>query len=77
MEDFDSKALTKYFRDILIWNSHSALKASERGTQAIIYSVLKALRFKVTSEVEVTESEGVMDLLITTRKDTVFVSEFK
>jgi hypothetical protein len=76
LEDFDSRVLTNCFRDILIWISHSALKASEGGgPQAIIYSVLKALRFKVTSEV--TESEGMMDLLITTTRDTVFICEFK
>jgi hypothetical protein len=52
-----------------------ALKASEGAAHAIIHSVLKAMHFNVVSEV--TESEGVIDFLITTRKDTVFVGEFK
>jgi hypothetical protein len=41
----------------------------------LIFSVLKALHFKVTSEVS--EAEGMFDFLIHVPPGTVFIAEFK
>ncbi|MDR3205373.1 MAG: AAA family ATPase, partial [Deltaproteobacteria bacterium] len=75
LEKLDSISLGACFHDILVWNSHMALKASEGSGQAVILSVLQATHFNVVSEG--IQAEGLINFLITTRKDTVFVCEFK
>jgi hypothetical protein len=75
LETFDSAALGAAFSRILRWVSHQEQPALERFHHALIFSVLKALHFKVASEVS--EAEGMFDFLIHVPPGTVFIAEFK
>jgi hypothetical protein len=75
LEIYDSTSLAASFRDILWWNSHSELKASEELYPGLIFSVLKALRFSVATQ-SVTVEE-VFDILLTLGQRVAFVFEFK
>jgi hypothetical protein len=75
LEGFDSDGLAACFRKILLWNTHVELRALEGSFQGLVGSVLKALNFSVTNQS--TESEGVMDFLITLGKRVAFICEFK
>jgi hypothetical protein len=75
LENFDSLSLSLSFKDILSWNSYQELIASEGQYHALIYSVLKALRFNVLTQPS--SSEGVFDILITLGKRVAFICEFK
>jgi hypothetical protein len=75
LETFDSKALGEAFSRILKWITVQEQPALEGFYHIIIYSVLKALHFKVKSEES--EAEGIFDLLIYLPKRAVFVAEFK
>ncbi|MDR0549412.1 MAG: hypothetical protein LBI10_08425 [Deltaproteobacteria bacterium] len=56
---FDELAVAKRLETILRWVPYQEQKALEGYHHALIYSVLKALHFKVKSEVSV--SEDVFD----------------
>jgi hypothetical protein len=75
LESFDSVALGECFSRILAWVPHELQPALENYNHALIFSVLKALHFKVESEVSGTE--GRFDLQITMPNDNVFIAEFK
>jgi hypothetical protein len=72
---FDEVAVAKRLETILRWVPHQEQKALEGYHHALIYSVLKALHFKVKSEVSV--SEGVFDLFIEIPKKAIFIVEIK
>jgi hypothetical protein len=72
---FDEAAVAKHLETILRWVPHQEQKALEGYHHALIYSVLKALHFKVRSEVSV--SEGVFDLFIEIPNSVAFIVEIK
>ncbi|MDR0355890.1 MAG: ATP-binding protein, partial [Deltaproteobacteria bacterium] len=72
---FDSVALGAAFSQILKWISHQEQPALEGFHHALLFAVLKALHFKVVSEVS--ESEGRFDLLLLSTPGTAFIGEFK
>jgi hypothetical protein len=72
---FDEVTVAKRLETILRWIPYQEQKALEGYHHALIYSVLKALHFKVKSEVSV--SEGVFDLFIEIPKKTIFIVEIK
>jgi hypothetical protein len=72
---FDEAAVAKYLETILRWVPYQEQRALEGYHHALIYSVLKALHFKVKCEVSV--SEGVFDLFIEIPKKAVFIVEIK
>ncbi|MDR0549182.1 MAG: AAA family ATPase, partial [Deltaproteobacteria bacterium] len=72
---FDEAAVAKYLETILRWVPYQEQRALEGYHHALIYSVLKALHFKVKCEVSV--SEGVFDLFIEIPQKAVFIVEIK
>ncbi|MDR1608532.1 MAG: PD-(D/E)XK nuclease domain-containing protein, partial [Deltaproteobacteria bacterium] len=75
LEVYDSAALAASFREILLWNSHRELKASEGQYHGLIFSVLKTLGFSVMTQ-PVT-AKGVFDILLTLGQRVAFVFELK
>jgi hypothetical protein len=75
LEVYDSAALAASFREILLWNSHCELKASEGQYHGVIFSVLKVLGFSVITQ-PVTP-EGVFDILLILGQRVAFVFELK
>jgi hypothetical protein len=74
-ETLDTLKLAKGFRQILQWIPWQIHVPLEHYYHSIIYAVLKSFNFMVSSEVS--ESEGIFDLLITMPGNWAFVTEFK
>ncbi|MDR0548171.1 MAG: PD-(D/E)XK nuclease domain-containing protein [Deltaproteobacteria bacterium] len=72
---FDEAAVAKRLETILRWVPRQEQKALERYHHTLIYAVLKALHFKVKSEVRALE--GVFDLFIEIPKKAIFIVEIK
>jgi hypothetical protein len=74
-ETLDASKLAKGFRQILQWIPWQIHVPLEHYYHSIIYAVLKSFNFKVSSEVS--EAEGIFDLLVTMPGNRAFVAEFK
>jgi hypothetical protein len=75
LANFDSASLAESFRQILLWNTHIELRAMEGQYHGLVFSVLKAMHFTVSSQIHT--SEGYFDISISLDKNTVFICEFK
>jgi hypothetical protein len=75
LEGGDADGLAAGFSMILRWIPHQQHRATEGFSHAVIFVVLKALHFKVESEVS--EEEGTFDIKIFMPPSLVYVGELK
>jgi hypothetical protein len=74
-EGCDQARLADGFRKLLLWLPHQLHVPLEHYYHSVLFSTLKALNFKVESEVS--ESEGDLDLKVELPGNEVFIIEFK
>jgi hypothetical protein len=75
LNGYDSKALAEGFSQILKWIPHQQQKGGESVRHAVIATALRALHFRIESEVS--EAEGTFDIRILMPNGTVCVGEIK